>query len=103
VGQPIRERFDRIHDELPRANDANIKLAIQAMLELNKVEQFDHDAEVKALQNLLHALKRAEALSGQTDMSVAEAEAYLHGLAASGNEEAKALLPAFSDPFTGFD
>jgi hypothetical protein len=99
VGKPIQERLDRNHDEIPRANNANIRMAIQALLDLKEVELIDHDAELNAAEKLLHALNRAEAISGCHNLSVADAEIYLRSLAESGSSEAQELLAAFDDPF----
>jgi hypothetical protein len=92
-------RITDLAREIPRANAANIRMALDTLLQLSELEMRDAQAGKAALENMLHALKRAEALSGVDNMTVADAENYLRELARGGNLEAQKLLPAFDDPF----
>jgi chromosome condensin MukBEF ATPase and DNA-binding subunit MukB len=74
-------------------------MALNTLIELDELEKSDAEVRIRATQKALHALERAEALSGNPDMTVAEAENYLKALARGGNVEAQKLLEAFADPF----
>jgi hypothetical protein len=93
AGQPRGTWIDRAEREIPHANAANIRMALNTLLELGELDKRDAEAKMAALENMMHALKRATALSGVDDMTVADA------LARGGNVEAQKLLSAFDDPF----
>lgn len=100
AGQPREVWLERVEQEIPRApNAANILLALHTLIELDKLDINNAEAIKQATENLLHALERAEALSGTPDMTVAEAKEYLSEVALGGNVEAQKLLKAFYDPF----
>jgi hypothetical protein len=99
VGLPRGAWLDRVEKELPNANVANVRMALDILAELASMAVNEAKAQESALRNLLYALQRAQALSGKADMTVAEAEAYTRELATGGNIEAQKLIPAFDDPF----
>ena len=102
VGQPIQHRLARVEQEMPHANQSDIRTALQLILEIKKLETVKLDPYRDAADKLLQAWQRAEALSGKQDMDLAEAETYLHELARGGNEEAKKTARSVRRSFRWF-
>ena len=91
------DRLDRIEREIPRANAATIKLALESLLEIDRADLRDHDTKRAALVKQLHAVSRYGEQAEDANMTVEE---YLARLARDGDKEAEDLLAAFDNPFT---
>jgi hypothetical protein len=91
------DRLDQIEREIPRANAATIKLALETLLDGDHADLWDLNTKRAALVKQLQAVSRYGELAEDANMTVEE---YLARLAQNGDKEAEDLLTAFNNPFT---
>ena len=80
------DRLDRIEREIPRANAATIKLAVETLNEIDGADLRDAETTRDALVKQLHAVSRYGELAEDANMTVEE---YLARLAQNGNKEGR--------------
>lgn len=97
IGWSREERLDRIEREIPRANAATIKLAVETLNEIGAADLRDAETRRDALMKQLRAVSQYGGQAEDKNMTVEE---YLARLAQAGDKGAKDLLAAFDNPFT---
>jgi hypothetical protein len=97
AGLSIPDKLKAVLAAMPHATQADIKQALETMASEARADAAAYEAAAKAAERMGTMVERASVLSGKSDMNTGEAIVFLAERAASGDEEATALLKAVDD------